>query len=241
MQTQPQRLREDWFDDEYVHEWVRRQDGRAPKRLQQFALLRAMVPFEPGASFRYLDIGAGPGHLDELILARHTGAQATLLDGSTAMLDHARERLSAFGDRAAFVQGDLSTPDWAHSLNGPFSLAVSCIAIHNLRDPRRIRTLYREIYDVLDEGGLFVNLDYVRQPNPSLRSLAEWASADAESGLLGGGGGSNLPGTVDEQVIWLREAGFTPADCFWKEFRVALFGGFKGQPKVPALPPRQRG
>jgi hypothetical protein len=42
----------------------------------------------------------------------------------------------------------------------------------------------------------------------------------------------DFAGTVEEQLAWLREAGFGPVDCFWKEFRLAIFGGFKGQVRV---------
>jgi len=37
---------------------------------------------------------------------------------------------------------------------------------------------------------------------------------------------------MQEQMGWLRDAGFSPVDCFWKEFRLAIFGGFKGQVRV---------
>jgi hypothetical protein len=40
-------------------------------------------------------------------------------------------------------------------------------------------------------------------------------------------------GSVDEHLAWLREAGYSPVDCFWREFRIALFGGFRGDVQVP--------
>jgi hypothetical protein len=40
-------------------------------------------------------------------------------------------------------------------------------------------------------------------------------------------------GSVDEHVAWLREAGYSPVDCFWRDLRIALFGGFRGGARVP--------
>jgi tRNA (cmo5U34)-methyltransferase len=144
------------------------------------------------------------------------------------------ERLAQHGDRVNIVTADLSTADWRNDLGSAFDVAVSSIAIHNLRDPRRIREIYGEVFSVLNDGGFFVNFDYVRPSSPMLRPLAVLAGSDPEAGYTQRiTGGQNSPGTIEEQLIWLREAGFTAVDCFWKEFHAALFGGFKGTVSVP--------
>jgi tRNA (cmo5U34)-methyltransferase len=226
---------EDWQDEAFIEHWISRQSGRAPQRNRQFAMLRALLPFTRDAAFGYVNIGAGHGPFDEMVLDRFPGARAVLLDGSAAMLQHARKRLERFGDRASFVQADFGVDTWASALEkGSIDAAVSCIAIHNLREAPLIRRVYRDIYTLLrDDGGLFLNFDYVRMPSQKLQPLAAWTAADPEAGFMTGGGGDHLPGTADEQVGWLREAGFAPADCFFKEFRLALFGGFKGAPRIP--------
>ena len=35
-----------------------------------------------------------------------------------------------------------------------------------------------------------------------------------------------FPANLDEQLAALRAAGFTEVDCFWKDLRQALFGGY---------------
>lgn len=234
MQVQPRR-REDWFDAEFVQSWIDGQQDRRAERTHQFARIAALVPFERDARFRYLNLGAGPGALDELLLSRFPKAEATLQDGSAVMLDHAREQLARFGERVSFAEGNLTEPSWVETVRGPFDLAVSSIAIHNLRDPRRIRVLYAEVFDLMAEGGFFMNLEYVRLSSPRLQPLAIWAAQDAEAGYLIGSGGAGSPGTAAEQLVWLREAGFAPVECFWKEFRLALIGGFKGEVRVPEV------
>jgi tRNA (cmo5U34)-methyltransferase len=230
---------EDWSDERYISLWIERQAGRAPLRARQFKLLRALLPFAPDQRFRYVNIGAGHGPFDELVLERYPHAHATLVDGSAGMLAYARRQLERFGDRTSYVQADFSASDWRAQAGGPFEAAVSCIAIHNLFDARAIRAVYRDVYDLLGDGGVFFNLDYMRMPSAALQPLAAWAYADEAADFMMGGGGGHMPGTADEQVAWLREAGFAPADCLWKEFRVALVGGLKGTPAIPPPSARQ--
>lgn len=228
-----QRPREDWFSDEYVAYWLDQQGQRAEERRRQFMRIRAVLPKEPGQEFRYINLGAGPGNLDEVLLEQFRGAQATLVDGSLAMLAEARRRLGRFEDRVELVQANLTSPEWAGAVRGPFDVAVSTIALHNLRDPGRLRQLYAEIYRLLGGGGLFLNLDYVRIARPSLVPLAAWAAKDPDAEFGRSRGGNNQPGTVEEQLGWLREAGFACAECLWKEFQVALMAGVRDQLDLP--------
>jgi len=224
---------EDWFDADFVANWLERQEQRRPERLRQYSMVRALFPRRPDETFRYIDIACGDGALDEMLLTRFTGAHATLVDGSPVMVERAKERLKPFGDRVTAVVGDLATAAWRDAVSGLFDVGVSTIALHNLEDPRLVRDLYREIYDVMADGGLFMNLEYVRAPSRALWPFYTHSSADPEGGwVMPIRNIRDFVGTVDEQLAWLREAGFGPVDCFWREFRLAIFGGFKGQVRV---------
>ena len=230
-------LREDWSDEQWVAEWIGRQGARAAQRNRQFAMQRAMLPFATDAPFAYLNVGSGPGPFDALVLRRYPKARAILVDISPLMLERAAQLLGPMADRARYVQADLSSRDWPAALissGEEINAVMSCIAIHNLREPALIRAVYADCFQLLSDGGVFFNFDYVRMAAPQLHALAAWAASDEDSGLTPGGGGSGMPGTVEEQVGWLREAGFAPADCFYREFRVALFGGCKGALRVPS-------
>jgi tRNA (cmo5U34)-methyltransferase len=227
------RPHEDWANEEYVAFWLEREGARADQRQRQFAMVRSLIPKEHDQEFRYVNLGAGPGNLDEVLLAQFHGAQATLVDGSLQMLAEARKRLERFENRVEFVQANLASPEWTGAVKGPFDVAVSTIALHNLRDPNRLRQLYTETYGLLGHGGIFLNYDYVRIARPELLPLARWATKDPDSGFSGSHGGSNLPGTVEEQLGWLREAGFACAECFWKEFQSALMAGIRDHLHLP--------
>ena len=226
-------MAEDWFDDGFVASWLDKDTVRAAQRQHQFAMVRAHVPFNPEDSFRYINLGAGGGGLDEVLLTRFPHAEATLLDGSPVMLSTANDLLGRFGNRVTYAQGNFAHPEWRDAVQGPFNVAVSTIAIHNLFDPLRIRALYGELFELMADGGLFLNFDLVRMASPQLAPLGRWAGRDPDAGFGGGGGGSRPPGTMAEQLGWLSEAGFTAVDCFWREYGRALFGGWRGSVRVP--------
>ncbi|MBM2809663.1 MAG: Methyltransferase type 11 [Chloroflexi bacterium] len=195
----------------------------------------AAIPQAPDQPFRYLELGSGAGSLGALVLSRFPNAEATFVDGSSVMVEQARERLAPFGARATVVEANLAEPTWVDAVRGPFDGMVSTIAIHNLRDPMRIRTLYAEVCGLIADGGWFLNLDYTRAAGPLMGRWFQWAAAGgpSSSGRAGGqaggrAGGRGFPGTLDEQLAWLREAGFAPVDCLWREAQLALMGGCKG-------------
>jgi tRNA (cmo5U34)-methyltransferase len=227
------RHHEDWHDEDFIEGWLERQEERVAERRRQFAVIRALVPKKTEEEFRYLNIAAGPGNLDEVLLERSPNAQATLVDYSLVMLSVARQRLERFGDRVAYVQADLGRPEWAGAVKGPFDLAVSTLAVHDIGEPRRVRALYAEAYRLLAHHGLFLNLDYVRPARTSLTGLTAWAARDAEAGLSGRTGPIERLASLQEQLAWLTEAGFACVDVLWKELNAAVFCGVRDHLSVP--------
>jgi ubiquinone/menaquinone biosynthesis C-methylase UbiE len=90
-----------------------------------------------------LDVGAGYGVVTEEVLQAFPAAHVTLQDYSQPMLDHARRRLARYSNQLSYVICDLTDPSWPQAVGGPFDLAVSAIALHNLRDPEKIFACYR--------------------------------------------------------------------------------------------------
>src|SRR5690348_1066126 len=75
-----------WQNPEFVGEWSQRQVARAPERRRQFVVMRALIPKSATEEFTYVNLGAGTGNLDEVLLSHFTTARATLVDSSQAML-----------------------------------------------------------------------------------------------------------------------------------------------------------
>jgi tRNA (cmo5U34)-methyltransferase len=172
---------------------------------------------------RVIDLGAGTGLLGRAVARAHPEAELVLLDGSPGMLEQAR---SALGEGASYVLGDLAEAPPA----GPWDAVVSAMAIHHLEDAAK-RALFARVHDELSPGGVFVNAEHVGAPTPLFErantdwherrarelgaSESEWAEAVARMG-------ADRLATVEDQLVWLRSAGFQDADCLFKDHHLAV-------------------
>jgi ubiquinone/menaquinone biosynthesis C-methylase UbiE len=164
----------DWHSTDYVAEWITRDAARDPERRPLLQQMLSFAPLPRNAELDVLDVGAGYGAVSEEVLQAFPAARVTLQDYSRPMLDHARQRLADRSDQLRYVVCDLVDPSWPKQVGGPFDLAVSAIALHNLRDAEKIYACYRAIQDLLKPGGCFSNCDrFVEGVEPHLEALRE--------------------------------------------------------------------
>jgi len=149
----------DWHSAEYVDAWIARDVTREerPGTLQE---MLALAPFAKDAKIRVLDVGGGNGQVTEAVLKAFPNAQVTLQDYSELMLERAAKRFEKYGDQVTYVLSDLFDPKWTASVKGPFDMAVSGIAIHNLREMEPISAVYDGVRTLLKPGGVFLNCDH---------------------------------------------------------------------------------
>jgi tRNA (cmo5U34)-methyltransferase len=195
------------------------------------AVEAACLHLEPAANLAVLDIGAGTGLLTARLAAALPNARFTLLDASPAMLEHAPERLGTHWARCTTVIGDAldALPD------GPFDAVVTALAVHHLDDAGKAE-LYRRILERLRPGGVFVNAEQVAGPTAALDALyvdrwllhtRECGATDEDHAEAAVRMSMDLPAPVEAQCAWLRDAGFVEVDCFFKQWRFAVFGGWR--------------
>jgi ubiquinone/menaquinone biosynthesis C-methylase UbiE len=167
---------------------------------------------------RILDLGCGDGHLLALLLAHCAEASGVGLDFSPTMLE-AAERRFVGQSRVQLIEHNLELPlpDLGH-----FDVIASSFAIHHCEDDRK-RALYGEVWNSLEPGGVFCNLEHVASPNGRVhqRFLVAMQVADGEEDP------SNRLLDVETQLRWLREIGFEDVDCYWKWRELALLVGRK--------------
>jgi ubiquinone/menaquinone biosynthesis C-methylase UbiE len=166
---------------------------------------------------RVLDLGTGGGALIADIRTKAPHCEAVGLDISPPLLAAARMRFAR--DKAAhFHEHDLADPLPADL--GSFDLIVSAWVIHHLPDERK-RSLYDEVYRLLEPGGKFCNIDLVAMRTPELqrRALEVFASISDEDDR------SDQPARVGEQLSWLTESGFVNVDCYWKWLATGMLVG----------------
>jgi tRNA (cmo5U34)-methyltransferase len=205
---------EEWTTAEHVDRYLERAD-EFPRRAEGESVLLDIVPRD---ARRILDLGTGDGRLLALLQADRADALGVGLDFSDVMLDAARRRFAG-DDRVELVRHDLADPLPAL---GTCDAVVSSMAIHHLEHERK-RSLYAEVFDLLEPGGVFANFEHVASPTRRLH-LAFFAAIgepieheDPSDRLL----------DVETQLGWLREIGFDDVDCYWKWREMALLAGVK--------------
>ncbi len=214
---------EQWNDPTFARQWAEQNiDNPARSRIVGL-LVKIMTDFLAATSIpnRILDVGCGHGIIAAHILEELPEATLVGVDGSPPMLEMARERLSSLGQRAALYKADFETMTSADLPGGPFGIAFSTQAIHNCSDEGKQRTL-ASCHSVMAPGGLFLLYDRIKLVTPALfpvyRSI--WDTTGVEFGGQQTEGDSFLehettrltrgdrPGSLEQNVLWLREAGF---------------------------------
>ncbi len=173
---------------------------------------------------RILDLGAGTGLLSAMLRSAFPDTHLTLLDAAPQMLAQARIALGE--KRVTYDERDLSDP----IPTGPWDAIVSALAIHHLDNPEKQR-LIKRIHGELGPGGVFVNAEQVAGPSSLLdRVYADWhessarraGSEESEWNAAVARMRHDQCATVEDQLAWLRRAGFTHADCLFKDHRFAV-------------------
>jgi tRNA (cmo5U34)-methyltransferase len=117
-----------------------------------------------------------------------------------------------------------------HAFEGQFDLVISALSIHH-QDEENKRVLYRKIYDLLVPGGEFLNADQIISPFPILQGkyLALWMESAIENGFTEAeiertkrSISLDDPSTIENQLAWMTDAGFSIADCVHKYMNFAV-------------------
>jgi tRNA (cmo5U34)-methyltransferase len=232
-----------WQRDGLVEDFLRDRQRLLPLLDVQEDLIETAFRRHGRPVERFLDVGAGDGAISALMRRVFPEAQAVLVDYSEPMLDRTESRLGPPGaGRWSAIKGDLREPTWVERLpEGPFDAIVSSYAIHHLPAARK-RALYAELFELIAPGAMFVNLDFVLIGGPLAGLFDEQMVANAivlehdhggershehvERDMLSDSG-DDQPDSAEEQLLWLREAGFDPAELHFKWAEAAIFGAVK--------------
>jgi tRNA (cmo5U34)-methyltransferase len=203
-----------WSTTEHALGYLAKADS-IPHRTEGEAVL---LDYIPQNAKRILDLGTGDGRLMALLKIDRPSAMGIALDFSPIMVEKAQARF----------QDDKSIEVISHNLDdtlpdlGKFDAIVSSFAIHHVTHDRK-QSLYAEIFDRLNPGGVFANLEHVASPNQKIhiQFLTKIGytpeTEDPSNKLL----------DVETQLGYLRGIEFADVDCYWKWLELALLIGIK--------------
>lgn len=238
--------RDVWKNDWLVKRFLDGVRGGIPHASDQIEVMLRLIAASHRSVERFLDLGCGSGLLAIAVLAQYPAARATLVDYSEPMMEAAKDLLGDDMTVPSFVIADLGDPGWQATVeaDAPYDAVVSGFAIHHLTHERK-RALYREVFELLHPGAVFVNIEHVSSPTQWAEARFDDAMIDslteyqAQSGINRpreqiageyhgrGDKAANILAPVDEQCRWLAEAGFDDVDCYFKYFELAVLAGRK--------------
>ncbi len=178
---------------------------------------------------RILDLGVGTGLLSALVLEEYPNASIVGVDLSAKMLAQAHNRL---GGRVELVEGDYLKDDFGQG----YDVIISSLSIHHLEGESKAK-LFEKAYQALNINGIFINADQVEGRNERIERVnrdvwyeqmhsggisAELLSASEERMR------EDKMSTLEDQLLWLEQAGFVYVNCWYQNFIFTVFSGIKG-------------
>lgn len=223
---------EDFFDN--VSELYDQSIEKAiPPYREMFQAILGYCFLDAAKPLSILELGCGTGNLSLYIQELFPQAELTLVDLSADMLEVASQKLK--GDRSRITllnQGFMALGFPPQS----FDLIVSSMALHHLTDQEK-PALYTRLFQWLKPNGLFrCGDETLAVPTQAQeRNLTQWESWSRQSGA------TNEDITMWSEHAekydhyaplashfeWLKQAGFTDVDCYWRKLMWTVFGARK--------------
>ncbi|MBI5459468.1 methyltransferase domain-containing protein [Methanobacterium sp.] len=240
----------EWAEREHAKEFMENADIYILERKRLFAILKSFYRYFLGNNpskrpVKVLDLGCGNAALTMELLKEDKKINATLVDGSLEMLENARENLSDYPNmnfmhktfQELLENGSQDDDILPHN----FDFVVSSLAIHHLHTEEK-KSLFQYLYDHLESGGFFLNIETVKAPTDELESWyrvlwSEWieenqVKLDVKKSFeylpeQYKDNPDNNPDKLQMQLNALESAGFSQVDCYYKYGIFSIYGGMK--------------
>lgn len=234
-----------WIDSSFSQIYREYADDYIPERYKLIEITKSLYKYflQKDQTNKVLDLGCGDGLIIHELLKIDDCIDATLVDGSSEMLDAARKRLDDF-KRVRFVNASFQDLLAEDPLPTTFDFILSSLAIHHLKMNEK-ELLFEYIYHHLNPEGLFLNIDVILSPDNDLEDWylslwKDWIDANVSDSKKPSllpipqrykDNPDNTPDTLSAQLQALERVGFKNVDCYYKCGIFTMFGGKKGPAK----------
>lgn len=236
----------DWRSAKLTEDYLEGVRGGIPLAETQIEVILRIIKSWVPELHTFLDMGCGDGILGRQLLKEWPDSEGIFMDFSQPMISSVQEKCDPFKNRCTIILQDYSEDHWTESIKDktPVDVVISGYSIHHHEDEKKY-SIYKDIFNIIKPGGVFLNLEHVASPNPKIEKLFDEAFVDGLYAYHVRSGGKetrqeiahkfynredkvlNKLTMVEKQVDWLRDIGYVNTDCFFKLFELALFGGQK--------------
>ena len=181
---------------------------------------------------KILDLGCGTGNITLKALTRFPEAEVTCLDLSENMIEIAKDKLSDY-ENIEYVIGDFTQMQ----TDTKYDVILSSLALHHIPNDEEKEAMYKDIYEALEDGGVFYNADVIKANSNyneelnnriAINEMKEKGVTDEEIAEHKGKRDANdIPTTLVNHIRMLENVGFKEIDVIWKHYSNAVYGGTK--------------
>jgi len=202
-----------------------------PKNDEIHDIIVDSIPFDRKSKLKVLDLGVGTGLGALKILNEFLNSQLTGIDFSSKMISRAKERLKIFGNRVKLIEADFNKIDFPEK----YDVIVSAVTIHNSNKTDQ-KKLMAKIFNHLNDNGCFLNGDFAKTKSEFLNKkfdefykeyLVNNLRGEELKAWLRHAFEEDRPVELEDQLLWMKEAGFREIECIWRYKNLAVYYGMK--------------
>ncbi|MBN1120887.1 MAG: class I SAM-dependent methyltransferase [Anaerolineae bacterium] len=212
-----------------------------PLAEQQIEIMMRLIETTQSGVSRVLDIGCGDGIVGRSIRSVYPECTLVFVDYSEPMLEAATAILPPQPPATSYRLADFGEAGWQKDIAPGFDVIASRYAIHHVPHEAKQR-LYEDIFEMLNPGGIFINVEHVASRGSLGERLFNDMLIDTIYGQSEEGTtreevaeafhnrkdkDDNILAPVEDQCGWLRRIGFVEVDVYLKIAELAVFAGIR--------------
>lgn len=164
---------------------------------------------------KILELGCGTGIELEGIFEKCPNAFITGIDLSEGMLDILRNKYSQYSNQIDVIVDSYMTYPYEQM---EYDYVLASMTMHHFLEDEKIN-IYKKIYEALEDGGVYIEGDYMVDQQEEQECLDYYFKRKKESDELCH---IDIPFTVEHQKELLKRAGFTNITVIWKKENAAI-------------------